>query len=120
MILNKRQISIHQNFRLNGTNLYTIFNLPIYVTNNIPPESDRPSCDSLNNELLSEAALDASANTFVRIPGTAIETNGKGTGIGAQTPDTGPADGLGAGQMVEWRTGAHWIWFGSFAMLFSL
>lgn len=116
----ERQISIHQNFRLNGTNLYTIFNLPIHVTNEIPSESDRPSCDSLNNEMLSEAALNASANTFVRIPGTAIETSGKGTGIGGQSPDTSPSDGLGTGQTVDWRTGAHWIWLGSFAMMFGL
>lgn len=31
-------ISIHQNFRLNGTNYYTIFDLPISVTNDIPQE----------------------------------------------------------------------------------
>ncbi len=31
-------ISIHQNFGLNGTNYYTIFDLPISVTNDIPQE----------------------------------------------------------------------------------
>ncbi|KKA26744.1 hypothetical protein TD95_000884, partial [Thielaviopsis punctulata] len=46
-------ISILQFFRLNNKNHYTIFNLPISVTNSIPKNSARPSCDSINNPLLS-------------------------------------------------------------------
>jgi hypothetical protein len=49
---NHLQISMHQSFRLNGSDYYTIFNLPIQVTNAIPDSSTRPTCDSLNNKLL--------------------------------------------------------------------
>jgi len=42
-------ISIHQNFRLNGTNYYTVFDLPISVTNSIPQE---PSSQADSNNPL--------------------------------------------------------------------
>jgi len=103
-------ISIRQNFRLNGSDAYTIFDLPIKVTNSIPEESNRPSCDVLNNPLLSQEALIASANNFTRIAGTGIDTGGKGDGLGGTKPDATPGDGLGAGAMVEWRTAVHWVW----------
>jgi hypothetical protein len=102
---------------MNGTDAYTIFDLPIHVTNSIPEQSDRPSCDSLNNPLLSEQALNASANWFTRIPGTAIETTGKGTGVGGSKPDASPSDGLGAGDMLDWRTASQLIWMGAFALM---
>jgi hypothetical protein len=43
---------MHQSFRLNGSDYYTIFDLPIQVTNSIPANDSRSSCDSLNNQLL--------------------------------------------------------------------
>jgi hypothetical protein len=43
---------MHQYFRLNGSDYYTIFDLPIQVTNEISASSARPSCDSLSNKLL--------------------------------------------------------------------
>jgi hypothetical protein len=56
-------VSIHQTFRLNGTDFYTMFDLPIQVTNSIPEKSsfgadsdekvDRPLCAARNNRLLS-------------------------------------------------------------------
>ncbi|CZR50349.1 uncharacterized protein PAC_00221 [Phialocephala subalpina] len=102
-------ISIRQNFRLNGTNMYTIFDLPIKVTNSIPEESTRPSCDSLNNPLLDEATLNASANNFTRIVGTAIQGNKGGSG-----------NGLGGAGMLDWRTSVHGIWIVAFGFLFML
>ncbi|KAH8814900.1 hypothetical protein F5884DRAFT_639668, partial [Xylogone sp. PMI_703] len=69
-------ISIHQNFRLNGTDLYTIFDLPIEVTNSISESDTRPSCDSLNNKLLTQEELEASANNFTRVAGTGIQSGG--------------------------------------------
>lgn len=51
-------ISIRQNFRLNGEEYYTIFDVPIAVTNSIPEDEDRPSCDDLDNELLPYEDLD--------------------------------------------------------------
>lgn len=111
-------ISIRQNFRINGTNMYTIFDLPIQVTNDIPANSSigsRPSCDSLNNNLLSQQALNASANNFTRIPGSALETSsGKGSGSGQS------GNGLGAGSVVDWRAAIHWMWVTSFGMMLTL
>jgi hypothetical protein len=106
------QISIRQNFKLNGTDMYTIFDLPTEVTNSIPANDSKPSCDLLNNPLLSEQALNASANVFTRIPGSALDTSsGKGSASGSS---------LGAGSMVDWRTAAHWTWVASFALLLVL
>ena len=51
-------ISIHQSFRLNGSAYYTIFEVPIDVTNSIPNTTQRsssgkrPLCAQLNNVLL--------------------------------------------------------------------
>jgi len=101
-------ISIRQNFKLNGTDKYTIFDLPIEVTNEISAANDRPSCDALNNPLLSEEALNASANSFTRIAGSGIETKGSGTG------------GLGEGNTLDWRSGSHWLWIGSFLLMVAL
>lgn len=109
----KQQISIRQNFKLNGTNLYTIFDLPIQVTNSIPANNSRPSCDSLNNDLLSQAALNASANNFTRIAGSGLETGGNGLGKG------GPG-GSGAVAAVDWGTAVHWIWISSFVAMLML
>ncbi|KAL5320344.1 hypothetical protein ACEPPN_011145 [Leptodophora sp. 'Broadleaf-Isolate-01'] len=115
-------ISIRQNFRLNGTDMYTIFDLPIKVTNSIPEDSNRPSCDELNNPLLDQATLNASANSFTRIAGTAIEGNdkdgsGNGNGLGGTKPDATSADGLGGAGVLDWRTGVHCTWIGVFALM---
>ncbi|KAL2060267.1 hypothetical protein VTL71DRAFT_9662 [Oculimacula yallundae] len=115
-------ISIHQNFRLNGTDLYTIFDLPIKVTNLISESGTRPSCDGLNNPLLDQADLTVSANSFTRIPGTAIEGGkdggGKGNGLGGERPEGTSKDGLGGAEMVSWRAGGHWVWIGAFGLMF--
>jgi hypothetical protein len=47
-----KQISMHQFFRLNGSDYHTIFDLPIQVTNEISALRSRPTCDSLSNKLL--------------------------------------------------------------------
>ncbi len=104
----RNQVSIRQNFRLNGTNAYTIFDLPIEVTNSISASSDRVSCESLNNPLLSQAVLNASADNFTRIAGT---------GIGTKTSSEG---GLGGAGIVDWRTAVHGVWIGAFVALFAL
>ncbi|KIW23535.1 uncharacterized protein PV07_11726 [Cladophialophora immunda] len=59
-------VSIHQSFRINGTGYYTIFNLPIQVTNSIPNTTQlaargtRPSCALRNNSLQDQTGQDAS------------------------------------------------------------
>jgi hypothetical protein len=74
-------ISIHQNFRLDGSDFYSIFNLPISVTNGIkqfpgasqlltkpPPgplngaNGGRMNCDSISNPLMDISQLVASVN----------------------------------------------------------
>ncbi|KIW97625.1 uncharacterized protein Z519_01209 [Cladophialophora bantiana CBS 173.52] len=61
-------VSIHQSFRINGTGFYTIFNLPIQVTNSIPKTTQlaasrtRPSCDLRNNSLQNQTSQDASVS----------------------------------------------------------
>ncbi|TVY91386.1 hypothetical protein LAWI1_G004673 [Lachnellula willkommii] len=115
-----RQISIRQNFRLNGTDQYTIFDLPIHVTNSIPEEGIRPSCDALNNPLINEVALVASANNFTRIDGTAIQTGGTGEGLGKPKPDAQPKDGLGGAGALGWRTGIHCAWLAVFVFMLTL
>ncbi|KAJ4297203.1 hypothetical protein N0V88_004121 [Collariella sp. IMI 366227] len=55
-------VSIHQSFRLNGEDYFTIFDLPISVTNSIPEKDERPSCDSLDNVLLTPDEIRASAD----------------------------------------------------------
>ncbi|KAE9382043.1 hypothetical protein N431DRAFT_476754 [Stipitochalara longipes BDJ] len=103
-------ISIRQNFRLNGSDEYTIFDLPIHITNSIPAKDTRPSCASLNNTLWNESALVESANNFTRIPGTPIQENGKG----------GSGSGLGGAAMLDWRTGVHVLWIGAAVFMLAL
>ncbi|KAJ4271846.1 hypothetical protein NW762_000554 [Fusarium torreyae] len=72
-------ISIRQKFRLNGDNYYTIFDVPISVTNSISKDDDRPSCDALSNELLSPEDIDAEKANEVGVlfaPGDATKLEG--------------------------------------------
>ncbi|KAI9171391.1 hypothetical protein HJFPF1_00873 [Paramyrothecium foliicola] len=92
-------ISIRQNFRLNGEEHYTIFDVPISVTNSIEEDDDRPSCDILRNELLEPDQIDVeSANQDVGVlfaPGDATEVefdqakegDGKSQGEGLGNPE---------------------------------
>ncbi|KAF4469756.1 wd40 repeat [Fusarium albosuccineum] len=83
-------ISIRQNFRLNGTDHYTIFDVPIAVTNSIEESDDRPSCDELSNELIPYEELGVEAANDMGVlfaPGdaTEIETNEKDSGAPMST-----------------------------------
>ncbi|KAI1872845.1 uncharacterized protein JN550_003719 [Neoarthrinium moseri] len=110
-------ISIRQNFRLNGDDHYTIFDVPISVTNKIDSSSDRPSCDALNNPLLSPEEINATAANNVGIlfaPGDATQVEQSGTGstggIGGGKPEATPEDGLGSGTaMLSWSAAAGWM-----------
>ncbi|KAK1773288.1 LOW QUALITY PROTEIN: WD40 repeat-like protein [Copromyces sp. CBS 386.78] len=78
-------ISIRQSFRLNGEDHYTIFDLPISVTNGISKSGDRPSCQSLDNPLLAPEDIDwTDTNELGALfaPGgsTVIETPDAGSG----------------------------------------
>ncbi|TVY75632.1 hypothetical protein LSUE1_G007195 [Lachnellula suecica] len=111
-------ISIRQNFRLNGTDLYTIFDLPIHVTNSISAGNNQPSCDVLNNPLLDQNTLNASANSFTRIAGTGLQTGGDG--LGKPRPDAQPQDGLGGAGTLILSTSLHYVWIGVFCFMLTL
>lgn len=69
-------ISIRQNYRLNGINHYTIFDVPISVTNSIPGTVLRPTCDELNNALLTPEQINATVANGVGVlfaPGDATQ-----------------------------------------------
>ncbi|KAI0164829.1 hypothetical protein GGR57DRAFT_450679 [Xylariaceae sp. FL1272] len=51
-------ISIRQNFRLNDEEHYTIFDLPISVTNTINFVGNNAECDAINNPLLAPQEID--------------------------------------------------------------
>ncbi|KAK0624669.1 hypothetical protein B0T17DRAFT_492052 [Bombardia bombarda] len=89
-------ISIRQNFRLNGNDHYTIFDLPISVTNRIDASDERPSCDALNNPLLTPDQVDVmGANDLPDMfaPGDATTVQTSGAGAGA----------------LSRRSGASWV-----------
>lgn len=112
-------VSIHQRFRLNGTELYSVFNLPIAVTNSISESENRSSCESLTNKLLEwEEVVDATVvlapNEYPWTDGSGVQTSvpggddgsDEGDGIGGTKPDADAGDGLGDGAgmvNVEWR-----------------
>jgi hypothetical protein len=95
------QISIRQNFRLNGQDHYTIFDVPISVTNRIDFGFDRPPCDELNNPLLEEDQIDARAANSVGVlfaPGdaTQVQSIDKSKGDGLGSSRGGAVNGLGS------------------------
>lgn len=107
-------ISIRQNFRLNGADHYTIFDMPISVTNSIGSDLLRPPCDSLNNPLLTPEQVDITGANDVPVlfaPGdsTTVQTSGGGDGLGPSKP-AATGGGLGnAGSSVDWRSGTYWV-----------
>jgi len=81
------QISLRQSFRLNGQDHYTIFDLPISVTNSIPASDTRPSCDELNNPLLTPEEIEASTDSKVPVmfaPGDATTVQTSTTGAASR------------------------------------
>ncbi|RWA06568.1 hypothetical protein EKO27_g8533 [Xylaria grammica] len=79
-------ISIRQSFRLNDEDHYTIFDVPISVTNSIEFVGNNPTCDSVDNPLLTPEEIDAEAANSVGVlfaPGDATviqQTTGNGAG----------------------------------------
>ena len=110
------QVSIRQNFRLNGADHYTIFDLPISVTNSISNDSSRPSCASLNNPLLPPDEINRNDTDTLGVlfaPGgaTVVQTgDAGGSGMGPPKPTAGPGNGLGNGAgALDGRGAAHWV-----------
>ncbi|GAP83332.1 putative wd40 repeat-like protein [Rosellinia necatrix] len=91
-------ISIRQSFRLNGEDHYTIFDVPISVTNSIEFAGNNPACDSVDNALLTPEEIDAETANSVGI----LFAPGDATVIEQST-----GDGLGSGvasTRFEWRS----------------
>lgn len=85
---------MRQNFRLNDTDHYTIFDLPIMVTNSIEADDARPPCDALTNDLLTPDEIDAGSANEIGIlfsPDSATEVDFEGvTGKGPEENPQGP------------------------------
>lgn len=99
-------ISIRQNFRMNNTSYYTVFDLPISVTNSIDNSTTRPDCDALNNPLLSPEQINATIANRVGIlfaPGDSQVVEIK---LNKTDPTTG---GLGGAATLSWGRGAMWM-----------
>lgn len=115
-------ISIHQNFRLNGSDYYSIFNLPISVTNSISQfpganqlltkpapgplnaNGGRMNCDFIENEVMDIAQLVASVNNppgqpFQDIPVQASQ-GGKGGQVGGPGTENPNGNSGGSGQEI--------------------
>lgn len=114
------QISIRQNYRLNGVDHYTIFDLPISITNSIEPIAGRPRCDMLDNRMLAPEQINMPAANGIGVlfapgDGTVVQTKTR-SGIGGGRPQAGPGDGLGSGGVRSWRSGALWTCAASMAL----
>ncbi|KAL1987621.1 hypothetical protein VTN96DRAFT_3221 [Rasamsonia emersonii] len=94
-------ISLHQSFRWNGTEYYTIFDLPISVTNSIPATSSsgqvRADCALVENPLLDAAQI---INSSDPLPGSPwiIGNSSSSTGGTLTSPGSGGVsiDGTGS------------------------
>lgn len=78
-------ISMHQSFRWNETEYYTVFDLPISVSNGIEETGDRVDCALLENEMLSRDVVAESSDTLPGQPWVGNGTSGNvGTGSGTR------------------------------------
>lgn len=109
-------ISIRQNFVMNDTNFYTIFDVPIAVTNSIPDSISRAQCDSLNNPLLTPEQINASAANSVGV----LFAPGGSQVVEVKLNKTDSGQGLGGAGMLSWRSGAEWLCLVTFVMAFAL
>lgn len=101
-------ISIRQNFRLNNTDFYTIFDLPISVTNSIENSTARPDCKSLNNPMMTPEQINATEANRMGV----LFAHGDSKTVQVKLTNSDPSDGglgLGGAGMVTWQSGAWWI-----------
>lgn len=108
-------ISIRQNFVMNGTAFYTIFDVPIAVTNSIPDSISRPQCDALNNPLLTPEQINASAANSVGV----LFAPGDSQVVEVKLDKAEGGQGLGGAGMLSWRSGAEWLCLVTLAMAFA-
>lgn len=109
-------ISIRQNFVMNSTNYYTIFDVPISVTNKIKDSTGRADCDSLDNPLLTSEEVDASAVNGVGV----LFAPGNSQVVTMKLKNTETGQGLGGAGMLNWRSGAEWVCAATLVLAFVL
>lgn len=98
-------ISIRQNYRMNNTDYYTTFDLPISVTNSIDNATSRPDCESLNNPMVAWDQIDATGANQIGIlfaPGDSQVVEVK---LNA-TASTADGQGLGGAGALRWERSA--------------
>ncbi|KAK2766878.1 hypothetical protein FQN54_006192 [Arachnomyces sp. PD_36] len=88
-------ISLHQYFRWNGTEYFTVFDLPISVTNSIEDKGNRTDCSMLENERLSSSDVNASVSKLPSKPWIGGDAQ---SGVAA-------GEGEGGAGMVKWNMG---------------
>ncbi|ROW11024.1 hypothetical protein VMCG_01218 [Cytospora schulzeri] len=110
-------ISIRQNFVMNSTDYYTIFDVPISVTNSIEDSTDRADCDSLDNPLLTPEQIDASTANSVGV----LFAPGNSQVVKVQLNNTdGSGQGLGGAGSLSWKSGAEWVCAAALVLAFVL
>lgn len=130
-------ISIHQSFRLNGSDFYSVFNLPISITNSIQQfpsarqlltkpapgplsaTGGRMSCDMISNPMMNFTALVRSVNNPPGQPIQEIPIETTPRNDGGQVGGPGVANGNGrtpAGGTAQGQVGngasIMSIWYG--------
>lgn len=98
-------VSIRQNFRMNKTDYYTIFDLPILVTNSIDNSTERPDCDSLANPMMTPDQVNEAVANQVGI----LFAPGDSQVIQVQLNKTANQQGLGAAASLSWEKGTVWM-----------
>ncbi|KAJ5524264.1 hypothetical protein N7494_010914 [Penicillium frequentans] len=78
-------ISMHQSFRWNDTDYYTVFDWPISITNSIPESSDRVDCALLENKMIN---MDESSDTLPGQPWLTSGVSASSTQSGATATQT--------------------------------
>lgn len=101
-------ISMHQSFRWNGTDYYTIMDLPISVTNSIEESDDRVDCSVLENELLSPEEVAASNSSLPGHPFLTGNFSTDGSGESETNNAVQPKVGVKGLALVAMVVGSLW------------
>ncbi|CAI7645191.1 unnamed protein product [Penicillium pancosmium] len=95
-------ISMHQSFRWNGTDYYTVFDLPISVTNSISKSSDRLECAQLENQLLSTTEESESSDTLPSQPWVQSGASTTSSSSSSETSNSSATKRIGTPWMAWW------------------
>ncbi|GKZ44866.1 hypothetical protein AbraIFM66951_007194 [Aspergillus brasiliensis] len=104
-------VSVHQGFRWEGTDYYTVFELPVSVTNAIEESDERVDCTVLENEWLGWEVVRESNDS---LPGQPWVKGGNTTTSGGSgSSNTGGGDESSAGSRRYYRAGVMgWVVLG--------